>query len=92
MKNIKFVIAFLLAIPLLQACEDFAELEKNQNKPSTAEIIDYYTNNKLRGFSSASKKIYDENYSYDKVSEQLNYIINKAVETSVFKKKNDSTK
>ena len=55
-------------------------------------IIDYYTNNKLRGFSSASKKIYDENYSYDKVSEQLNYIINKAVETSVFKKKNDSTK
>lgn len=34
MKNIKFIIAFLLAIPLLQACQDFAELEKNQNKPN----------------------------------------------------------
>ncbi len=34
MKNIKFVITFILAILLLQACEDYAELEKNQNKPN----------------------------------------------------------
>ncbi|MEK6780604.1 MAG: SusD/RagB family nutrient-binding outer membrane lipoprotein [Bacteroidota bacterium] len=34
MKNIKFVFALLLFIPLLEACEDFAELEKNQNKPN----------------------------------------------------------
>lgn len=34
MKNKKIILAFLLSLPLLQACQDFAELEKNQNKPN----------------------------------------------------------
>lgn len=50
-------------------------------------IIDYYTNNKLQQLSIQSRKVYDDVHSYDKVSQQLNNIINQAVKTSVFKKK-----
>ena len=50
-------------------------------------IVDYYNNNKLQQLSVQSRKVYDDTHSYEKVSKQLNNIINKAVETSVFKEK-----
>ncbi len=62
----------------LLAVEDYTALATH--------IIDYYTNNKLQQLSVQSRKVYDDVHSYEKVSKQLNNIINKAVETSVFKK------
>ena len=50
-------------------------------------IIDYHTNNKLHQLSVQSRKVYGDVHSYEKVSKQLNNIINKAVETLVFKRK-----
>ena len=63
----------------LLAVEDYQALANH--------IVDYYTNNKLQQLSLQSRKVYDDVHSYDKVSKQLNNIINKAVETSVFKGK-----
>lgn len=62
----------------LIAVEDFAAL--------AAHITDYYVNNKLELLSAHSKEVYNTYFSYDKISEQLNYIINDAVRNSVFNK------
>ena len=50
-------------------------------------IADYYTNHKIEPYSAASRKMYNQNFSNEIISANLNNIINKAVETSVFKKK-----
>lgn len=62
----------------LIAVEDFAAL--------AAYITDYYVNNKLELLSAHSKEVYSTYFTYDKISEQLNYIINDTVKKSVFAK------
>lgn len=52
-------------------------------------ILDYYTNGKLQELSIQSRRIYNQYYSYNKTSEQLNKIILKASQSSMFKRQQD---
>ncbi len=64
----------------LLAVEDYTALENH--------IIDYYTNNKLHQLSVQSRKVYDDVHSYEKVSKQLNNIINNVVKHWCLKRRN----
>ena len=47
-------------------------------------ISDYYLNNKIPQLSLNSKMIYDTHYSYQIVSETLNFVIDSAIQKSIF--------